>query len=109
MVSSSKINELFIGEIDILKTNQIASILCSIPDECDLSIIVQDENGRSRMEEKYHLEEGEQVVQFSIANLSEGQYHAWIDVTGKTFIRSFSIEEENQSDSFIDMIKNLFS
>ena len=109
MSPSIDMNELYLGEVSILDQNEFASISCTMPFACELSLIVQDEDGRTKLDQGYKLRPGNQAFQFSIANLSQGQYHVWIDVADKTFIRTFTINKTDQDNSWMKIVRNFFS
>jgi len=82
-----------VSEIEISHDN-IASFSCFVDLESEMSIILHDRLGRSRLKKNFSLSPGENEISFRLPELTEGGYKAWIDVLGETFIRSIDIEGE---------------
>lgn len=101
-------DELYLGEITIAEHNKNATITCHIPSPCQLSLIIQDEKGSSKMEKSYQLEPSDSAFQFNVSNFSNGHYHVWIEVDGKTFLRSFHIVNSEKNENWMDKVKNFF-
>ena len=108
MGNQAEINNLTVGEIEFSTDGKLATISCFLTEEVNISVIVQDEIGRPKIEEQYTLEKGYGHFGFDISNLTEGPYHAWIDLMGKTFIRSFQIQKINGNYSWLKKLKVIF-
>ena len=80
-----------------LNAPRTAVFSCSVDQSTKLSIILQDEMGRSKFQGDYTLEPGDNQITMSLPELSSGQYNAWIDVLGETFIRSLEVEAPAES------------
>ena len=101
---------LYLGEIEFSpNSSPIASFSCHIPDDAPLSIIIQDEEGRSKYNEQLNLAKGEHNIEMDLSDFSNGNYNAWIDVLGKTFIRNIHIERnDSNSINLLRKITNFF-
>ncbi len=97
--------DIHIGDFQLNGTKANLSIDCS--QAYRFSMIIQDKNGSPQFEETYQLEAGEQVLSFDFSNLKKGDFNAWIELGGKTFIRSFSIETGDDG-GFLGKMKKLF-
>lgn len=98
-----------IGELNISSNGkEKGSLECTLNESSVLSIIIQDELGRVRVEKKYNLDAGSHLLTFGTSNLSPGSYKAWIDVNGKTYIRSIVVEGASNQENWFDKIKNFF-
>lgn len=69
-----------------------AHFTCMVPCETEISIIVHDAKGRSRLQQKFQLGLGHNQLSFSLSGFSVGDYNAWIDVLGNTYIRPIDVE-----------------
>ena len=85
----------FIGELTpVLTEGSLSAALdCTVPSAVKISIIVQDELGRSCWEKSFELPAGRSTLDLDFSNLKKGNFTAWVDVAGETVIRSFSVEE----------------
>ena len=98
--------ETHIGPFQIIGTNANLPVDCS--QSCRFSMIVQNKDGQPQLEENAQLEAGEQVLSFDLSRLKKGNYDAWIELDGKTFIRNFTIEADEEA-GFFNKMKKLFS
>ncbi|HHM20974.1 MAG TPA: hypothetical protein ENJ20_03020 [Bacteroidetes bacterium] len=103
--------DLFVlGEFQVSPDGLTATIPCFLPEEKNISVIVQDESGRAWIEKDFSLKSGKHELQFNISKLRAGIYNGWFDAFGETYIRSFRIEKPSGSNTgLLGRIKKLFS
>ena len=63
--------------------------------ETAISIIVLDNEGRTMYSRQHTLHPGNTELPLNLSGLEAGAYNAWIEVNGKTVIRSFEIHTKN--------------
>ena len=99
--------QTIISEIEVTGEHT-ACFSCSLAAPAELSLILQDELGRSRLEKRFTLAIGKNRIELHLPELSAGLYNAWIDVAGQTFIRPLTVENGHPS-SFIAKFKQWFN
>lgn len=102
--------QIFLSEISV-SPEGIATLSCTVEKQADLSLILQDEQGRSHLSKNFSLTAGDNKLTFSISSFKSGAYKAWIDVLGNTYIRSLEIECQNPDSGILGKFKqwlNLF-
>ena len=109
MGNQTSLNSLSVGEVVFSKDLALARISCILPKAAVVNVIVQDIVGRSRIEEKFSLEKGNQVISLNITHLSEGSYNAWISLIDKTFLRNFQVKKASNNGNWISKLKNYFN
>lgn len=97
--------DIHIGEIQL--NGKKANLTVDCGQASRFSMIVQNKDGRPVIEETMQLNSGEQDLSFDFSSLKNGDYNAWIEADGKTFIRSFSIETDDDG-GFLEKMKKLF-
>jgi|GEM_PF-5776169 len=81
-----------LGEVNFQKAGETAILSFDACESCNVQIIVQDKLGRSVLSLDQFVEEGSDTLQFDTKELSNGDYHAWIYVNDKVFVRQFTVE-----------------
>lgn len=84
----------FIGELNLTISSDrlTAELRCVLPNAESISVIVQDELGRSRWTGSFAMPAGKSTLQLDLPLLSNGSYNAWIEAGEETVIRSFTVE-----------------
>ncbi|MBI1227396.1 MAG: hypothetical protein GC192_19345 [Bacteroidetes bacterium] len=96
MGSRSMTEEIYIGDVQI-EQNGLAKIESSFSQAFNVQIILHDKLGRSVLTENIIVEEQSNCINFDTSNLKPGDYHAWIYIEEKVFVKHFRIEEDNSS------------
>lgn len=105
-----KMKKTKISEIHLVNKHA-ASLSCEVSDETELGLILQDELGRAHLQKRFPLEIGTNELMMELPDLPAGQYNAWIEVSGETFIRQFELEAGASDDGLLSKFKawlNLF-
>ena len=108
MGNPSEMNKLIVGEIVLTPNYLNIQISCFLPEPANVTVIIQDNIGRPRCDERFLLSEGHQLIDIDVSHLGQGTYNAWIDILGQTFIRSFYIEKKKSNESWYDKVRNFF-
>ena len=104
-------SRLHIGEISISHTpgNKAAKLPCEIHKKSNLSLRLFDQYGYTCQKEEFQVKKGQNNLELDCSGLEAGDYSAWIELEGKTYLRGFSIQEEKKKKSvfkrFMDMIQ----
>ncbi len=111
MGTHSNRDNLQIGEIELVKEEFLTGrVLCSSKENASLSIIIQSASGQSRYIDQFDLVAGEQELLLNLSSLTTGNYHAWIEVNGQTFIRTIEVSKShvNTKKGVFAIIKGIF-
>jgi hypothetical protein len=81
----------FLGEVNFQKAGETAILSFDGCESCNVQVIVQDKLGRSVLSIDTQLDSSGHL-QFETKELSNGDYHAWIYVNDKVFVRQFTVE-----------------
>lgn len=98
----------FIGEISPSPraNNDPATLICNLPTGTELSLILQDEMGRSWMDKRFKVPAGKTELDLGLPKLSPGRYNAWIEVNGETFIRPLVVNGNSGTDGILEKVKS---
>ena len=104
-------SRLHIGEISISHTpeNKQASLSCEILKKSNLSLRLFDQYGYTRQKEDFQVKKGQNNLELDCSGLEAGDYSAWIELEGKTYLRGFSIQKMKRKKSvfkrFLDLLQ----
>lgn len=91
MGNASFEQEILLGEIIISKESGKATFSSQVSFPDKLTVIVQDEQGRSIRTVSIDVDETISNCEFNLQGLKPGGYHAWIYAKEKVFVRRFEV------------------
>ena len=65
-----------------------------LPHRGRLSVVLQDQLGRPRLQKDLDLDRGSHTLSFRLPKLKNGEYHAWISFGDQTVIRTLQVKTE---------------
>ncbi len=106
MGNLSILQEMQINEVTV-QDNGTAVIGCAFFQDAKLQIIVHDNLGRNVLSEYFHVKVSTDKLLIDTTNLKPGNFHAWVYVGDKVFIKHFSLPEVSDS-GFLNKIFSKF-
>ncbi len=108
--SDSKTN--WIGEFEVIGgESPEAKISVNLIEPKRLSIIILNISGQSMLQKELDGIQGQNEVIFDVSKFKSGEYNAWIECDGQTFIRQIKIQSNGIGKKFklAGLIKSIFS
>lgn len=84
----------YIGEIENQGVEALSTLSCEMLNDADMALILCDEKGKAHFEKNYKLSRGINNLTLQFPDLKKGNYNAWIQIQGKTFLRKLNIEKK---------------
>lgn len=80
-----------------------------MPERSKLTLRLFDQYGVNCQKEEFQLKKGNSKLTLDCSQLESGDYSAWIELGGKTFLRAFSIqgEEKKKKKGLFQRVRNL--
>lgn len=91
----------YIGELSFEGDRSQLFLPCETKKEAMMNIVICDKRGKSVCKKTINLDAGKSLVSLDCSSIKEGQYNAWIEVNGKTYLRQLSVfAPETETDLF---------
>ena len=107
MGNTSAKPELNLGEITIQDDQSKAVLPCSATQANIVQVILQDKLGKSVLTKEFPVDETTEALIFDVSDCKPGEYHAWIYIKQKVFIKHFSLEE-NEPQTVFGKLRSMF-
>jgi hypothetical protein len=108
MGNTSNEAEVIIGEVVIDGSSSEAVLNCVFPSNHQVQLIVQDRLGVSVLTAAYSVFESDTALMFDVSKFKAGDYHAWIYIADKVFVRHFKLQDTEGPglfDKFLSIFK----
>lgn len=95
----------YIGELSYEEDRSQLFLPCETKKEAMMNIVICDKRGKSVCKKTVHLNVGKSLVSLDCSSIKEGQYNAWIEVNGKTYLRHLSVLGSPSEPDLLSRIK----
>lgn len=107
MGNTSNEAEIIVGEVMIDGSSSEAVLNCVFPSNHQVQLIVQDRLGKSVLTAAYSVVEFDTTLKFDVSRFKAGDYHAWIYIADKVFVRHFNLQD-TEGPGLFDKLLSIF-
>lgn len=95
----------YIGELSYETDSSQLFLPCEAKKGTMISIVLCDERGRAVFNRTLPLKAGKSLVSVTCSSIKQGQYNAWIEVNGETYLRQLSVYAKEAESDFLSRLR----